>query len=143
MNPTLVPVAVVVLAVVGGVLAWNFIPQRRKLERFADREDLSLDSIYSRFLAANNLPKGLVLELWNEVANRLRVPPGKLRPSDRFDNELAPVKGWELDDDTVEVHWAAQRRLKSLGVNADTGEVRTLRDYVEFFCKLELAKHTA
>jgi hypothetical protein len=130
------------LLTVGGVLAWNFIPHRRRLARFADREELSADSIYSEFFAANNFPKGLVLELWNEVAGSLRVPPGKLRPTDRFDKELAPVKGWEFDDDTLEVHWAAQRRVKKLGVDADISAVQTLRDYVEFFCKLELAKQS-
>ena len=45
----------------------------------------------SSFLGAN-LPKDMVLELWNEVATLLRVPPGKLRPSDRFDKELALVE---------------------------------------------------
>lgn len=131
------------LLAVGGVVAWNFIPHRRRLARFADREELSADSIYSQFFPANNFPKELVSELWNEVAVPLRVPPGKLRPSDRFDKELAPVKGWEFDDDTLEIHWAAQRRLKKLGVSADVAAVQTLRDYVEFFCKLEIAKHPA
>src|SRR5438552_2763504 len=127
--------AVIGALVAGGVLAWNFIPYRRRLERFADRDDLSLDGIYSQCFAAQNLPKGLVLELWNEVAAPLRVPPGKLRPPDRFDKELAPVKGWELDDDTIEVYWAAKRRLTKLGVNADISAIQTLQDYVEFFCK--------
>lgn len=131
------------LLTVGGVLAWSFIPHRRRLARFADREERSADSIYRDFFAANNFPKDLVSELWNEVAVPLRVPPGKLRPSDRFDKELAPVKGWEFDDDTLEVHWAAQRRLKKLGVNADIAAIQTLQDYVEFFCKMELAKHPA
>jgi hypothetical protein len=129
------------LLAVSGVVAWNVIPHRRKLERFANRQDLSLDSIYSQFFEANNLPKGLVLELWNEVATPLRIPPGKLRPEDRFNNELAPVKGWELDDDLLDVQWAAQRRLKRLGVHADISAVQSLRDYVELFCMLELARH--
>jgi hypothetical protein len=76
----------------------------------------------------------LVFELWNEIAEVLRVPPGKLRPSDRFDIELAPVKGRKFDDNTIEVHWAAQRRLKQLGVDADITAIQTLRDYVAFFC---------
>ena len=128
------------LVVVGGVLVWNFIPHRRRLEHFADRDDLSPDSIYSQFFAANNLPKELVLELWNEVAVPLRVPPGKLRPSDRFDKELAPMEGWEFDDDAFDVDWAANRRLKKLESSADLSIIQTLRDYVEFFCKLELSK---
>lgn len=128
------------LVVVGAILAWNFIPRRRRLERFSLRENLSLDSIYNQFFAANHLPKGLVLELWNEVASPLHLPPGKLRPTDRFDKELAPVEGWEFDDGTVEVHWLAQHRLKKYGVNVNIPGLQTLRDYVEFFCKLELTK---
>ena len=130
-----------VVIVGGAVLVWRFIPQRRRLERFAGRDELSLDSVYSEFFAANKLPKELVLELWNEVAVPLRIPPGRLRPSDRFEKELAPVEGWELDDDTIEVHWAARCRLKKLGLDADISTIRTLADYVEFFCRLELAKH--
>jgi hypothetical protein len=139
-NPIFITMVIGVLVVVGAVLAWNFIPHRCRLERFADRDELSLDSIYSQFFTVRNLPKELVLELWNEVAVPLRIPPGKLRPSDSFDKELAPVKGWEFDDDIVEVHWAAERRLKRIGVKVDYSNVHTLGDYVEFFCRLELAK---
>jgi hypothetical protein len=81
------------LVVFGAVLAWSFVPHRRRLARFADREELPPERIYSQFFAEHNFPRELVSELWNEVAVPLRVPPGKLRPADRFDKELAPVKG--------------------------------------------------
>jgi hypothetical protein len=122
--------------VFAAVLFWNFIPRRRRLRRFEGRDNLSLDEIYNQFFASTNLPKRLVLELWNEIAALLHVPPGKLRPLDRFDEELSSIKGWELDDETFELHWAAQQRLKKLSVDVDISSIVTLRDYVEFFCKL-------
>ncbi len=117
-------------------LLWTFIPYRRRLQRFTNREDLSFDDIYSQFFRKSDLPKDQVMELWNEVAKALSLPPGKLRPTDRFAKELAPVEGWEFDDDIVEVYWAADRRLKKMGLKVDHSNVHTLGDYVEFFCKL-------
>ena len=136
MSPSLVAVGVCLAAVAGAVWAWKFIPQRRRLARFADREELSAEQIYTGFFATTHFPRALVSELWTEVALPLRVPPGKLRPSDRFDKELAPVKGWEFDDDIVEVCWAAERRLKKMGLTIAPANVHTLGDYVAFFCQL-------
>jgi len=124
------------IVVGGGVLLWEFIPRRRRNEHFKDREELPVDSIFNQFFAQAHLPKPLVLELWNEVANALGVPPGKLRPDDRFDKELAPEEGWEFDDDIVEVCWAAERRLKKLGLKVEHSDVHTLGDYLEYFCAL-------
>lgn len=143
MNSVFVTTIAGVIVVAGAVLAWNFIPHRRRLARFADREDLSADSIYRQFFAAKKFPQELVSELWNEVAVPLRVPPGKLRPSDRFDKELAPVEGWAFDDDIVEVHWAAERRLRKIGIKVDCADVHTLGDYVEFFCNLATQREQA
>jgi|ERR1043166_2012070 hypothetical protein len=140
MNPTVVTTVVGGVLVAGAVLVWNYVPQQRRLARFHNRAELSPDAIYSQFFATKNLPKEFVCELWNEVAALLRVPPGKLRPSDRFHKELAPVEGWEFDDDIGEVYWAAERRLKKLGLKIEHSNVHTLGDYVEFFCKLQPAK---
>lgn len=136
MNTTLVSVSVVVLAVIGGVLAWNFLPRRQRLKRFENRPDLSLEQIYREYFARESLPRDLVSELWKEVAESLRLPPGKLRPTDRFDQELAPPGGWEHDDEVMEVQWMAERRLKQCGMQADLSRIKTLGDYVQFFCNL-------
>src|SRR5208283_2362757 len=136
---TVIWTAVFVLALVTVfVWLWSIIPFKEKLKRLQNREEFTSDEIYSRFFADKHLPKGLVLELWNEVADSLRLPKGKLRPSDRFDEELAPVKGWEYDDDIVEVTWAAQHRIKESGATFDLSKIQTLGDYVEFFSRLEL-----
>ena len=122
------------LVVVGGVLAWSFVPWRQRLKRIENRPTLSMDQIYADFFAHRNLPKDQVCELWSEVANLLQLPTGKLRPGDRFDQELAPQKGWEHDDEIITVQWAAERRLKKSGAKADLSRIKTLADYVEFFC---------
>ncbi|HEV2452673.1 MAG TPA: hypothetical protein VGY98_00330 [Verrucomicrobiae bacterium] len=123
--------------VVSGVLIWTFVPQRQRRKRFDARPDLDLDQIYNAFFSSKSLPKELVCELWKEVSGTLHVPSGKLRPTDRFDDELAAPKGWEYDDEIMDVHWAAERRLKRIGGQSDLSQVKTVGDYVEFFCKLQ------
>lgn len=136
MNPTLVSVSVIGLAVIGGVLAWNFLTRRQRLKRFENRPDLSLEQIHREYFSRENLPRELVSELWKEVAEALRLPPGKLRPTDRFDQVLTPPRGWEYDDEIWEVQWAAERRLKQSGTQVDLSQIITVGDYVRFFCNL-------
>jgi hypothetical protein len=77
------------------------------------------------------------------VAQSLRLPPGKLRPTDRFDEELAAPKGWEFDDEILDVQWAAERRLKRSGTQADLSRIKSVGDYIEFFCDLATQKQRA
>jgi hypothetical protein len=114
---------------------------RVRRQRLKDREELPMDDIHAGYFASRGLPPELVYELWCEVADGLGVPPGILRPSDRFDLELAPVEQW--DDDLLQVQWAGERRLKRSGIKADLSEIRTLGDYVEFFCNLPRQKEEA
>lgn len=116
---------------------WGCV-RKQKLQRFSDRKELDHDVVYNQFFSSTNLPKDLVVELWSEVAANLDLPGNKLRPTDRFDNELGPVKGWEFDDEIGVLNWTAARRLKKLGAKADLATIKTLGDYVEFFGKLEM-----
>lgn len=122
---------------------WSLMPRRLRLKRFESRPDLSLEQIHAEFFARANFPRELVCELWNEVAESLRLPPGKLRPTDRFAEELAAPKGWEFDDEILDVQWAAERRLKRSGTQADLSQISTVGDYVEFFCNLAAQKQHA
>jgi len=55
---------------------------RRK--RLQSRPELSDDEIYKHFYVQTDISKGSVLKAWHEVADALRVPPGKLRPLDQL-----------------------------------------------------------
>ena len=140
---TLMSGLVIAALAIFGAIVWTTYPKRQRCKRFEGRSDLTLDQIYIEFFAPKNLPKALVCELWKEVAEPLHLPPGKLRPNDRFSEELAPPKGWEWDDDIVEVQWAGERRLKRSGIKADLSAIKTLGDYVEFFCDLTTQKQQA
>ena len=130
-------IAVVSGLSVAGVLVWEYLTRRERRKRLSGRRDLPLETVYTEFFAAYRLPKELVLDLWKEVATSFGMPPGLLRPSDRFDKELGPVKGLEFDDDIIVLEQRAKMRLHKLAVKVDLSKIETVRDYVELFCKLE------
>jgi hypothetical protein len=64
---------------------------RRKRQSFQRRESLSPQEVVTRYYANTGLDMTIVLAIWNECARHLKVPVDKLRPTDRFDRELAPA----------------------------------------------------
>lgn len=117
-------------------------PKRARASRFADREELSLDEIFSRFYERSGVPKDLVTELWKEAATALGIPGGKLRPTDRLDIELGPIKGFPLVDLNEEFCDTMIRRLRRHNAKAAPAElkpIKSLNDYINFFGKLELS----
>ena len=137
MNDSFLASIIAVIVLGGALFVWNYVPQRLRRKRFDYRPELNLDEIYREYFAAKKLPKDLTCELWKEVSETLRLPFGKLRPTDRFDQELAAPKGWEYDDEIVDLQWAAERRLKRIGGQADLSQIKTVADYIELFCKLQ------
>jgi len=138
MDPRL-PWVIGLAALVGTTAVWWL--QRRSESRrcFEKREEVDLDPIYFSFFAHRCLPRHLVLELWCEVADSLAVPAGKLRPSDRFDEELA-FSGWGFDDEVGRLVHAERHRLERGGVLEAHGidEIQTVGGYIEFHCDREL-----
>ena len=71
------------------------------------------------------------IKLWEELSSILDVPPGKLLPSDRFDIELAPTKGYEFNDQIRDV----RNKILDYAVKTkvDSQKIRRVRDYVVEF----------
>lgn len=94
------------------------------------RETLSLDQIYDRYYVESNLDRALVLELLNHVAQEMRIPVGKIRPGDRFSDELSPRRGNEWDSGygvlLYELKRCAAKRNKAI-----QGPVDTVDDYLK------------
>ena len=109
----------------------NFGRIRRKRQRFADRPALPCDRIYQTYFAESALDPIDVQESWTELANTLKLDPQRLRPTDRFDRELAPVAGTtKLDElDVLEAVLALRVRTRGLQV-VDLETLETIDDYV-------------
>jgi hypothetical protein len=111
--------------------------RREKERRFAGRPDLMPGEFYERFYASAGLPRDAVLRTIHDVALELEVPEAKLRPEDRFAEDLRPVRGWEFDDGIGILSWELDRLARKAGVAIDLGSIATLDDYIRYRVGLE------
>ncbi len=82
--------------------AWKIESRRliEKRQRFSARDELSPQMIFSKYYGSSNLDSVEFCCLWREIGEILKVDCKKLRPDDRFDLELAPVK-WSFNEDEI------------------------------------------
>jgi hypothetical protein len=101
----------------------------------AGRESLPLQAIYDQAQYLGIIHFDRFHELMTHVSQELGIPAGKLRPSDRFDGELAPAQGNEFDSGVAmlayDLKLAAKRHRRSLD-----GNVYTLDDYLRLMNEL-------
>ncbi|PYV31774.1 MAG: hypothetical protein DMG22_15575 [Acidobacteria bacterium] len=117
---------------------WGPKYNRRRLARIGDREAIAPKEFYRRFYAGSSLSEDVVVKLLNEVAEAAEVPPGLIRPDDRFDDQLAPTRNW--DDSLVELIWAMEDRAKRLRIaRTDLRRIATVDDYIRTVGELERA----
>ncbi len=109
---TLVLVAVALLVCVK--LAYRIEARRlpTKQARFKDRENLNVEEIYQRYFSESGLKKEKVIDIWMKIAQTLHLEPGRLRPTDRFDAELAPVRGYHVEDELIDLEELARDQFK-------------------------------
>jgi hypothetical protein len=103
-----------------GVLARRMQARRlpEKRARFAGREPLGAGEIYARFYGHESFARKPFEELWQKMAESLKLDASLLRPTDRFDTELAPVKGHMVEDEMIDLEELAIRELKRSGRSA-------------------------
>lgn len=123
------------LCTVGAVTTYFVMRQRLplKLQRFKGREHLTMQQIHHNFYPDYEMES--FISLWRQIASAVEVPPGLIRPADRFDEELGPVKGFEVAsemDDLTEVLmlYCEQRRLDFRKV-----DVNTVDDCIRLFAR--------
>jgi len=118
------------IAAVAAAAAWLYFWQARKgkMSRFADRDDLSLHQIYHSHFSETGVPEKRFVELWTELSRVLEIPAGKLRPSDRFDVELSPPKGFEFNDQINDVKYLIGKYCERTG--ASPTSIKTVSDYL-------------
>lgn len=103
---------------------------RARRSRFSDREDVSFDRFYAEHYEGHGFDREKVKRALSDVAQAIDVPGTKLRPTDRFDVELAAERGWEFDDGVAVL---AGRVMKQRRGSRDSGArppFKTLDDYI-------------
>ena len=123
------------LCALGSVVVYFVMQQRLplKLQRFRDRERLSIKQIHDQFYPDYEIV--LLSDLWTELASAAEVPPELMRPTDKFDGELGPVKGFELACEMDDLEEALMRRCQQRGLDIRNLNVETVDDYIRLFAK--------
>lgn len=93
------------------------------------RDDVSPEVVHREHYASDGLDRDLVVEILTHVAGELRVPVSKLRPTDRFEVELAPARGDAWDSGMGILLLDLQRMAKRRGVRVE-GAIVTVDDDV-------------
>lgn len=97
-----------------------------------------MDDFCSQFYPGEDLPRERILDVLKNLSEALEIPAGKLRPSDRFLVELAPLKDtWgSVDDTDFSLILLTGRLQKRDGVRIDMKTVKTIDDYIRAACSL-------
>lgn len=110
-----------------------WLRRRRLAAALESRESLDDEAFYGRYYAESKLPKGLVIELRHEVAETLKVPAEKLRPGDRFGEQIGTY--WITSDELDVLAVKGRNRAKSLGLSVDLKKLATVDEYIRCFAK--------
>jgi hypothetical protein len=127
MPPWILPVGVLLL---GGFGGWGvrLLIHRKELGRLKKRESLDMEELYSRYYSTSGLSKISIWEMWNEIATTLKVPPEKLRPTDRFGDDVGA--DFPTSENLENLSDLARRRAQQRGINIRLEGLATIDDYV-------------
>lgn len=143
------PTGVIALAVAVGfglaAGAWSLVASRRKRQaEFADRESLTTEEIFTRYYGDSGFERSVIVRLWDECAAKLKVPSEKLRPADRFEQELAASDFWaSLDDPREDLARYAMAHANRFGVTIDLKGMKTVDQLIRQLAAVEAQRSTA
>jgi hypothetical protein len=134
-------VVALVMAVTFGLAAgiWSLAASKRKRQaEFGGRESLPTDEIFARYYSDSGIEKSVVLRLWGECAAKLKIQPEKLRPTDRFEQELAASDFWaSLDDPREDLARYAMAHAKRFGATIDLKRTKTVDELIRHLAEVE------
>ncbi len=121
----------------GSLLIWALARDRRRVaakrERFVGRQPLDSGEIYRTYYQSSGLEKESVRYYWDAVARLLALDARRLRPGDRFDEELAPVAGKELGDEIEDLGEFLELESREKSIEFEPSELNTLDDLIRVF----------
>jgi hypothetical protein len=94
--------------------------------------------------ANGGFEKDRIVRLWNDCADRLKVSPDRLRPTDRFDHEMRARDFWaSLDDPKDNLARHVISRAKQLGTTIELDDVTTVAELVLRLAAIEQTPHSS
>lgn len=128
-----------VMIAITAIVALHFGMRRARdqiASRFSMHPSIPPAEFYMRYYANSGIAQARIGEIVNHVASELSLPAQKLLPTDRFDNEMSPPKGWNWDAGSGILTVELQRLAKQRGVSIDYTTILTLDDYLRIAAPL-------
>ena len=138
-------VLLIVVLIIGVIIAYIIEAKRlvKKQNRFVEREVLDSREIFEMYFASTGYNDKRVNYLWNRIADILHLEAGKLRPNDRFDVELAPVKGHFVEDELVDLEDFMRDECKVMSKVKPSLSLKTLDEFIRYLCEDAKANKTS
>lgn len=99
------------------------------------RSELNDDEFFKVFYENSGFEKDLVIELLGLVASEIRVPSGKLRPTDRFNVELSPGRWNDFDSGFAMLMHELDAMAKKRGMRIEQ-PISTVDEYIRAMASL-------
>lgn len=103
---------------------------KRKQARFDKRSDMPIDQLYQQYYKDFKLNYDDFCYIWEHISYHLEVSKEKLRPSDRFDHELAPEDGLELVDEIEDLIVFVKVESEKRKIIENLDDVRSVNELV-------------
>jgi len=109
--------------------SWLEAVAEAKANAYPDREPLTLDQFYEVFYAAEQLPRGAVLETLTRFSAAAHVPAQFLKPDDNL-QELGAQHPQDCEKFITDTAMLLQEAEERYGVSLFSGRLVTLDDYI-------------
>jgi len=134
-----------VVAAIALAIYWSLPSsmRKRKAARLGNRAEMPPQEFYSTFYAESGIPKPIVLELLEEIAESIEMPISLIRPTDSFERELSDLDDEMYDGGMAEMNFRAHDRVQRHGVRLEPGQIKTVDEYIRFFGVLAASRTTS
>lgn len=111
---------------------WNW-----RHRRFKKRQELSLNELYDKYFSDTSVEREVFVALWRIAADKLELPAGRLRPTDRFKKEL---KFLELggENEIGKFRYTMKRIALYYNLHINSRDIKSLGDYIKAFGSIQL-----
>ena len=101
---------------------------------------MSFNEIYEQYFADAQVSKDMIYDIWSDISKSLRIPEEKIRPTDRFQVELAKLGSLFYDwaNDYEAFIYSEYRKAKATIPNKPT----TIGEMILMIARLRERKNT-